>query len=134
MFVHLRRVCIVLSALVVMSFPALAWEPQEKIATYSVRGGSGAELYKEIGRKGPVIGDGRRTVAHTTFKLTWRRDYQPRGDGSCVLAGAVPRLIITYTLPEAAGPLSPTFGELEKIPRRTAHAREGSRPSHHRDG
>ncbi|MAY62321.1 MAG: peptidase [Rhizobiales bacterium] len=107
MFVHLRRPCAILSALLSASFPALAWEPQEKIATYTVRGGSGAELYEEIGAKGPVIGDGRRTVAHTTFKLTWRRDYQPRVDGSCVLAGAVPRLVITYTLPEAAGSLSP---------------------------
>lgn len=111
MFIHTRRLSLILAAFasVAVAVPALAWEPQEKIATYAVSGGSGAELYEEIGRKGPVIGDGRRTVAHTTFKLTWRRDYQPRKDGSCVLATAIPRLIITYTLPEAKGVLPPAL-------------------------
>jgi predicted secreted Zn-dependent protease len=111
MFVHHRLFGVILSALVLapllVPLPALAWEPQEQITTYAVSGGSGAELYEEIGRKGPVIGDGRRTVAHTTFKLTWRRDYQNRKDGSCVLASATPRLIITYTLPEAKGTMGP---------------------------
>ena len=111
MFIHTRRLFLILAAFASVSLaaPALAWEPQEKIATYAVSGSSGAELYEEIGRKGPVIGDGRRTVAHTTFKLTWRRDYQPRKDGSCVLASAIPRLTITYTLPEAKGALSPAL-------------------------
>ncbi len=109
MFVHRRLSGLILSALVFSPVSALAWEPQEKIVTYGVSGSSGAELYEEIGRKGPVIGDGRRTVAHTTFKLTWRRDYQNRADGSCVLASATPRLIITYTLPEARGALSPAL-------------------------
>jgi predicted secreted Zn-dependent protease len=109
MFVHRRLSGLILSALVLSPVSALAWEPQERIVTYGVSGSSGAELYEEIGRKGPVIGDGRRTVAHTTFKLTWRRDYQNRKDGSCVLASATPRLIITYTLPEARGAMGPAL-------------------------
>lgn len=84
--------------------PALAWEAVEQVSTYPVSGQSGAELYGSIGANGPVIGDGRRTIAHTTFKLTWRRDYQERG-GGCVLASAKPKLIITYTLPKPRGPV-----------------------------
>ncbi|TDH34227.1 DUF922 domain-containing protein [Pseudohoeflea suaedae] len=109
MSVPTRLISVLPAALFALSGAAHAWEPQETIATYAVSGSSGAELYDEIGRKGPVIGDGRRTVAHTTFKLTWRRGYQPRDDGSCVLASAVPRLVITYTLPEAKGLRSPAL-------------------------
>ncbi|OCW57553.1 DUF922 domain-containing Zn-dependent protease [Hoeflea olei] len=83
---------------------ARAWEPVEQVVTYPVSGSSGPELYQSIGENGPVIGDGRRTIAHTTFKLTWRRDYQERG-GGCVLASATPKLIITYTLPKPRGKL-----------------------------
>ncbi|AKH99647.1 putative secreted Zn-dependent protease [Hoeflea sp. IMCC20628] len=82
--------------------PALAWEAVEQTKTYPVSGQSGAALYEAIGTNGPVIGDGRRTIAHTTFKLTWRRDYQQRG-ADCVLASAKPKLIITYTLPKPRG-------------------------------
>lgn len=80
--------------------PALAWEAAEQVKTYPVRGQSGAELYQSIGNNGPVIADGRRTIAHTTFQLTWGRDYRERADGSCIIAANVPRLIITYTLPK----------------------------------
>ncbi|MCY0095957.1 DUF922 domain-containing Zn-dependent protease [Hoeflea ulvae] len=82
--------------------PALAWEAVEQTKTYPVSGQTGAALYESIGANGPVIGDGRRTIAHTTFKLTWQRDYQERG-GDCVLASARPKLIITYTLPKPRG-------------------------------
>ena len=81
---------------------AHAWQAVEQVSTYGVSGKSGAELYQSIGENGPVIGDGRRTIAHTTFKLTWRRDYQERGS-DCVLASAKPKLIITYTLPKPRG-------------------------------
>lgn len=93
-----------LLALAVCAQPALAWEPVEQVKTYAVSGQSGAELYQSIGDNGPVIGDGRRTIAHTTFKLTWRRDYQNHGK-DCVLASARPKLIITYTLPKPRGAL-----------------------------
>nr|WP_110033446.1 DUF922 domain-containing protein [Hoeflea marina] len=86
--------------------PARAWEPVEKVVPYAVSGTSGAALYASIGENGPVIGGDRRTIAHTTFKLTWTRDYQKRGK-ACVLASAVPKLTITYTLPRA-GKLPPT--------------------------
>ncbi len=83
-----------------------AWQAIEKIETYSIRGQTGPELYASIGERGPVIGGDVRAIAHTGFKLTWRRDYQPRGT-ACVLASAVPKLIITYTLPKPANPLPP---------------------------
>jgi predicted secreted Zn-dependent protease len=51
---------------------------------------------------------GRRVIAHTFFKLTWQRDYQPQGD-ACVLKSARPKLIITYTLPKPAGKLDPAL-------------------------
>lgn len=80
--------------------PALAWTAAEQVKTYPVYGKSGPELYESIGQNGPVISGDRRTIAHTTFKLTWGRDYRERADGSCVIARNVPKLIITYTLPK----------------------------------
>ncbi len=85
--------------------PALAWEAVEQVRTYPVSGQSGPELYRSIGENGPVISGNRRTIAHTTFKLTWRRDYRERADGSCVIARNIPKLIITYTLPKPLGPV-----------------------------
>lgn len=85
--------------------PAFAWKAAEQVKTYPVTGQSGAELYQSIGANGPVISGERRTIAHTTFKLTWRRDYRERADGGCVIAVNVPKLIITYTLPKPRGGL-----------------------------
>lgn len=90
--------------LLLAAAPARAWEPVEQVKTYRIDGKTGAQLYESIGVNGPVISGGRRTIAHTTFKLTWRRDYQNKG-GDCVLASARPRLIITYTLPKPRGSL-----------------------------
>jgi predicted secreted Zn-dependent protease len=87
---------------------AAEWQLIEKIVTYSVRGRSGIELYQDIGHRGPVVGKGIRAIAHTNFKLTWRRNYVNEGT-ACVLRTAVPKLIITTTLPKPAEPLpSPT--------------------------
>jgi predicted secreted Zn-dependent protease len=99
---HVRSLPLPMAALAAVLFaqPALAWKAAEQVSTYPVSGRSGAELYSSIGQNGPVISGERRTIAHTTFKLTWRRDYRERGDGSCVIAANVPRLIITYTLPK----------------------------------
>ncbi|MET3662597.1 DUF922 domain-containing Zn-dependent protease [Aquamicrobium ahrensii] len=77
----------------------------ERVETYSISGRTGIELYRSIGERGPKSGVGR-AIAHTTFKLTWRRDYRPQG-ASCTLVSAVPRLIITYTLPKPSNPLPP---------------------------
>ncbi len=77
----------------------------ERVETYPVSGRTGIELYRSIGERGPKSGVGR-AIAHTTFKLTWRRDYRPQGT-SCTLVSAVPRLIITYTLPKPSNPLPP---------------------------
>lgn len=88
--------------------PAQAeWMAREEIKSYSVSGRTGPELYASIGETGPKLGAGR-VIAHTAFKLTWRRDYQRRGN-DCVLASAKPNLVITYTLPKARERLaSPT--------------------------
>ena len=84
--------------------PARAdWKPIEKIETYAVTGQTGPELYASIGERGPKLGT-TRVIAHTNFKLTWVRDYKPKG-GACVLVSARPKLIITYTLPKPSGPL-----------------------------
>ncbi|MDX8534415.1 DUF922 domain-containing protein [Mesorhizobium sp. VK25A] len=101
----------ILLAALLLSTPALAdWKPIEKIDTYAVSGESAEQLYLSIGEKGPLIGTGgnaRRVIAHTFFKLTWQRDYQPQEGGACVLKSARPKLLITYTLPKPAGKLAP---------------------------
>lgn len=91
-----------------LSTAALAqWQPVEKTETYAVSGKSGAELYASIGQRGPQLGtSGMRSIAHTNFKLTWSRDYRPKGKG-CILATARPKLIITYMLPKPSGQLPP---------------------------
>lgn len=82
------------------------WRPVEKVETYAISGKSGAELYASIGERGPELGkSGQRSIAHTNFKLTWSRKYEPKGD-ACTLVSARPKLIITYTLPKPAGKLS----------------------------
>lgn len=81
------------------------WKAVEREQPYAVQGTTGPELYASIGERGPEVGGLTRTIAHTTFKLTWTRDYQPR-NGSCVLASARPKLTITYTLPKPAKRLS----------------------------
>ena len=90
----------VVAACITLVTPALAWKAAEQVKTYPVYGQSGPELYTSIGENGPVISGNRRTIAHTTFKLTWGRDYRERADGGCVIARNVPKLIITYTLPK----------------------------------
>ena len=83
--------------------PAVAradWKAVEKVQTYAISGKSGPELYASIGERGPKAGIAR-AIAQTNFKLTWSRDYQPRGD-ACVLVSARPKLIITYVLPKPA--------------------------------
>lgn len=99
-----RLLSSLLAVLGLLLLPAAAlaeWKPIEKIVTYRVSGKTGIDLYQSIGHKGPTVGKGTRAIALTNFKLTWKRDYQRRGT-ACVLASAVPKLVITYTLPEAA--------------------------------
>jgi predicted secreted Zn-dependent protease len=85
--------------------PASAeWQAVERIETYAISGNTGLELYTSIGARGPVAGLGR-AIAHTSFKLTWTRKYEPR-NGACVLSSARPKLIITYVLPKPARKLS----------------------------
>jgi predicted secreted Zn-dependent protease len=78
----------------------------ERTEPYAISGTSGPELYASIGERGPLVGEGVRTIAHTNFKLTWTRDYQRRGN-ACTLASARPKLIITYTLPKPSAKLPP---------------------------
>jgi predicted secreted Zn-dependent protease len=99
---------ILLYALLLASPARADWKPIEKIDTYSVSGQTAEQLYLSIGEKGPVVGSGQRVIAHTFFKLTWQRDYQPQGS-ACVLKTARPKLVITYTLPKPAGKLPPAL-------------------------
>jgi predicted secreted Zn-dependent protease len=87
--------------------PAAEWQAKEVVKTYAVTGQTGLELYRSIGGRGPKSGI-RRTIAHTTFDLKWRRDYQPQKDGSCRLVSALPFLTITYTWPHAQNLPEPT--------------------------
>ncbi|TGQ64254.1 DUF922 domain-containing protein [Mesorhizobium sp. M00.F.Ca.ET.186.01.1.1] len=101
------RLCLSVAALVSLPLAAHAeWKPVERVETYAISGQSGVQLYRSIGENGPNAGAGR-AIAHTNFKLTWTRDYQPRA-GACVLVSAKPKLIITYTLPSPSSPLPAT--------------------------
>ena len=96
--------CALLLAACLLFRPIIAhaeWQAVEKVEPYAIEGRSGAELYASIGARGPKVGGDIRAIAHTNFKLTWTRKYEPR-DGACVLVSARPKLIITYTLPKAA--------------------------------
>ncbi|MGR9148430.1 DUF922 domain-containing Zn-dependent protease [Rhizobium leguminosarum] len=93
-------------AAVFASVPAMAlaeWQAVEEVRPYSISGKTGAELYESIGARGPEAGVGRM-IAHTTFKLTWTRKYEPQGN-ACVITTNRPKLIITYTLPKPAAEL-----------------------------
>ncbi|CAG0984869.1 MAG: DUF922 domain-containing protein [Rhizobiaceae bacterium] len=79
------------------------WQAVERVEAYAISGRSGPELYASIGQRGPKLGI-TRVIAHTTFKLTWSRKYEPRGN-ACVLAEAKPKLVITYTLPKPSADL-----------------------------
>lgn len=103
----ISRLLAVLVASLSAALPAAAqeWQATEKVEHYKVNGSVPMELYQSIGERGPKLSLGR-VIAHTTFKLTWQRDYQQQGQ-ACVLATAKPRLIITYTLPKPAQKLAP---------------------------
>ena len=89
--------------------PAEPWRPVEQVKTYAIRGTTGIDLYRSSGERGPAAGV--QAIAHTSFKLTWTRDYRPQPDGACVLAVAKPKLVITYTLPRAPSGLPPVVKE-----------------------
>ena len=101
------RLLAVLIASTAAALPTAAqeWQAIEKVEHYKVNGTAPMELYQSIGERGPKLSLGR-VIAHTTFKLTWQRDYQQQG-AACVLATAKPKLVITYTLPKPAQKLAP---------------------------
>ncbi|MBX5165053.1 MULTISPECIES: DUF922 domain-containing protein [unclassified Rhizobium] len=95
-------------ATVFASAPVVAladWQAVEEVRPYSISGTTGAELYESIGARGPEAG-ASRAIAHTTFKLTWTRKYEPQGN-ACVIITNRPKLIITYTLPKPSAALAP---------------------------
>lgn len=95
-------------AAVFASVPAVAlaeWQAVEEVRPYSISGTSGAGLYASIGEHGPKAGGFGRAIAHTTFKLTWTRKYEPQGN-ACVIVTNRPKLIISYTLPKPSVALS----------------------------
>lgn len=95
---------VVACTLSVSSLAHAEWQAVEKTRTYAISGQTGAELYASIGERGPKVGGLVRAIAHTDFKLTWTRKYEPQG-GGCTLVTAKPKLIITYTLPKPSKPL-----------------------------
>ncbi|MEF0941197.1 DUF922 domain-containing Zn-dependent protease [Rhizobium sp. BR 362] len=102
------RFCLLAAGLASLPMVAHAqWQAVEKVKTYAIAGKSGAELYESIGARGPEMGGKARAIAHTGFKLTWTRKYEPQGD-ACVLVSAQPKLTITYTLPKPAEQLPVT--------------------------
>lgn len=101
------KYCLLALLLPTLLLPAVRanaeWKATERTETYSVSGQSGAELYAAIGERGPKVGGlALGAIAHTSFKLTWTRKYEPR-DGGCVIAVNKPKLIITYVLPKLTG-------------------------------
>ncbi|MGO7585530.1 DUF922 domain-containing Zn-dependent protease [Rhizobium ruizarguesonis] len=101
-----RHFLSVVLAAVFTSVPAMAlaeWQAVEEVRPYSISGKTGTELYESIGARGPEAGAGR-AIAHTTFKLTWTRKYEPQGN-ACVIVTNRPKLIITYTLPKPSAAL-----------------------------
>lgn len=103
--------CAAAMAVTLCALPTMAqkstrnWQPTVQNKTYAINGQTGFELYQSIGDRGPSIGV--QAIAYTTFKLTWRRDYQPQKDGSCILKSARPNLQLIYMLPKPSKPLSP---------------------------
>lgn len=98
-------------AMCIASLPMTAraeWQAVEKVKTYAITGTSGRELYDSIGERGPLLGPKVRAIAHTDFKLTWTRKYEPQPDGACMITANVPKLIITYTLPKPSAQLPPS--------------------------
>ncbi|MFD1747574.1 DUF922 domain-containing Zn-dependent protease [Rhizobium helianthi] len=81
---------------------AADWQAIEQIKTYPIKGKTGIDLYRSIGEEGPNAGV--QAIAHTSFKLTWTRKYEPQGT-ACAITVAQPRVVITYTLPKPANPL-----------------------------
>jgi predicted secreted Zn-dependent protease len=98
---------LMISSMLLGAWPATAvaqdFNHSEQIKTYAISGTSPMELYQSIGDRGPAVGV--QAIAYTTFKLTWRRDYQPQKDGSCILVSAKPNLNLIYMLPKPSRPL-----------------------------
>lgn len=102
-----RRLALLLATLGLLATSSAAmardWNPSVENKSYSISGSSGMQLYQSIGDRGPAVGV--QAIAYTTFKLTWRRDYQPQKDGSCILKTAKPTLKLIYMLPKPASKL-----------------------------
>jgi predicted secreted Zn-dependent protease len=109
----MRFAILVLTALLAVPAWARDWQPKEVVKPYSISGSTPIELYESIGANGPVIGEGRRTIAVTRWDLKWRRDYQPDGN-ACVLKSALPFLTITYALPKPKAKLADNVARLWK--------------------
>lgn len=102
---HSKLMAAVFGLLMPVAAMAQDWQPVQRVETYAIRGQTGIELYRSIGDNGPGTGVGR-AIAHTSFKLTWTRKYEPQPDGSCMITRNYPKLIITTVLPKPASKLS----------------------------
>lgn len=98
------RILMIVFGLLALPAAATAWTATETVQHYRIEGQSAGALYGSIGKNGPKVGQ-TRAIALTTFKLTWRRNYVKQGQ-ACVLESAIPRLVITYHLPQPRGKLA----------------------------
>lgn len=103
----MQKISLVFIALLASAYPTLAadWKPSQQNVHYAISGKTPLALYQSIGEKGPKLKGNRRVIAHTTWDLKWRRDYQKQAQG-CVLASALPFLKIIYTLPKPSSKLT----------------------------
>ncbi|KPN40820.1 DUF922 domain-containing protein [Brucella abortus] len=85
------------------------WKAVEIVKPYAIARTTPPELYESIGARGPKIGE-RRVIAHTSYVLTWDREFD-RSNGACTVVSATPRLRITYMLPNPSQTLAPPVKE-----------------------
>lgn len=105
MTVNFRLLAVAMSIALLPIAAHADWQAVETTETYAITGTSGRELYDSIGERGPLLGPKVRAIAHTDFKLTWTRKYEPQPDGVCTITVNIPKLIITYTLPKPSAQL-----------------------------
>ena len=87
------------------------WKAVELVKTYAITGKTGPALYESIGERGPKIGGGKtRVIAHTSYVLTWDRQFD-HSNNACTILSATPKLKITYTLPKPSQKLGPVVRE-----------------------
>ncbi|WP_062235670.1 DUF922 domain-containing protein [Aureimonas sp. N4] len=82
---------------------AISGEIRERTTFFMVRGKSFDDLYRELGMKGPDLGQGERHAGSTDVAFKANATYKPT-TGGCGIAHAEVRLDLHTTLPRWSGP------------------------------